>query len=152
MSQPAILAAIKAKLLLVDGITIVHDYERYCKDMTTFLNLFKTDDNLFHGWMISRSAMTSEQSSRTQTRRTHRYKILGIYALDDSAASEKIFQAIIESIINAFDADADLGGICAGAAPMRAETIDNRIFGNVLCHYAELYLDVPESATYTRYR
>ena len=72
----------------------------------------------------------------------------GVYSLDDSAASERTFQDIINAIITVFDTDITLGGVCdttspawgpmSGAIGVQAEDVSQRTFGGILCHYAKL--------------
>ena len=154
MSEASIRARIKERLESVDGIGIVHDYERWAMNWNDILDKFKTPSNRYHGWMISRTQRTPKQSSVCGIEVAHTFRIRGIYALDDAAASEKTFQSLIDNISLAFDADETLNGTCltthpdfgplAGTAGLIVDQIDMRMFGNVLCHYAECRLGAVE--------
>ncbi len=157
-----IIDAIAAALENVDGIGIIHKYERWSADWGRFLELFRTGrtskDSRINGWTISR---TSVQDGRTEygVRWTaHEFRLRGIYGLSDEDASELVFQALVDRVVDAFRSDPTLGGVCVTTNPhgygsttpdqygVAVSTIENRMFGTVLCHYAEatLYVIVEE--------
>lgn len=121
MSEATIRAAIKAKLAAVSGIGVVHDYERWSRSWTRFLDLMRPSSSSrdVNGWMISRKQSPERVatpgsalgSGRTHDR-TYFFEISGIYQLDDDNGSEITFQALIEAICTAFRADLTLGGVC----------------------------------------
>ena len=149
MNLVSIRAAVKSKLLTISGISIVHDYLRWSNHWNTFLSLFKTDADIINGWMITRDKTPSRISSRTTAEREHNIRLIGVYGLDDSEATEITFQAQVEAITAAFDADCDLGGTTFKCKPCQVEVFEPRMFGSVLCHYTELLLIVHETQTYT---
>jgi hypothetical protein len=79
--------------------------------------------------------------------RTHEVRLRGFHGLSDVAASELTFQAIVDGILDAIDGDKTLGKTVQESGPARVETIENRMFGKVLCHYAEIIVPVLEYAT-----
>lgn len=132
-------AAIVAKLESVPDVGVVHRYERFAKDWTTFINLFKAGDGVIKGWMVTRRSAPSKWNELTPLLRAHEFLLRGFRGLNDAAATEIEFEADIETIQNSFDRDPMLGGaVFYGSGPLEVRRVEPRIFGNVLCHYAEL--------------
>ncbi len=118
MSEASVRAAIKTILETVPGIGRVHDFDRWSRSWSRFLELMRElPGGPVNGWMISRhstseTAETLGGSGGLGTVRVHHYEIRGIRTLDDDAASEHDFQALIEAVCDAFRARPDLDGAC----------------------------------------
>jgi hypothetical protein len=148
MSESAIRTAIYNVLSGVNSIGKVYDYERWAKDWGTFIDLFKATINgkeHIRGWEISRSGPVNDDGS---TPRAHTYKIRGYMSINDADATEKTFNALIEAIADAFRGDKTLGGVALGHDFIQVDLIEPRMFGSVLCHYAELSIIVYEHIYY----
>jgi hypothetical protein len=145
MSESAIRTQIKTILEGVTGIGVVHDYERWSNDWATFLTLFKhVAGSRINGWIITRFKVDEEEETTSHEPSIHHYKIKGMYSLDDSAASEKAFNLLIEAIRAAFRANYQLNGTATNTTPVKVPVIENRVFGSVLCHYCEMTLTAEE--------
>jgi hypothetical protein len=150
MAYSTILANIKSTVEGVSGIGKVYDYERWAANWGTVLALFKTSNNIIHGWTISRIAFFRQSKSIGDPEIAHIFRIRGVYGLDDSAAAEKTFQGIVNLVADAFDANMTLSGACltlaadwgpmANQVGLQVPGIDVRAFGNVLCHHADCRL------------
>jgi hypothetical protein len=150
MSEESIREQIKATLSAVDGIGVVHDYQRWAATWEKFLNLFRDADNKINGWMISRARTPERWLSNIQFLRVYEYTIRGVYALSDADASELVFQGLIEDICSAFRNEDTLNETCettnpefgslSGLSGVQVEVVEPRLFGTVLCHYTELRL------------
>lgn len=121
---------------VVTGVGMVHDYERWANDWSTFLDRFKTTisgSTLIRGWTITCSAWIQDHAMRVYT-----YKIRGYFGLDDSAASEKIALGIVEAVAKALNTSNKFDNfeVC------QLDVFEPRLFGSVLCHYAELTFKV----------
>jgi len=156
MSESAIRTQIYTILNAVTDIGKVYDYERWAADWATFINLFKTtidDVDQIRGWEIGRTAAlesgTGEDASIGQTDRSHRFLIRGYMAVNDASATEKTFNSLIESIADAFRGNLTLDDSAQDHDFIQGEVIDHRLFGGVLCHYAELSLTVHEAKEIT---
>ena len=147
---------IKATLSSVDGVGIVHDYERWASTWQKFLELFKDADGKINGWVFSRVAMAKVLTSTTGEEKAHIFRFMGVRGLSDDDATGVLFDDLIEDIVDAFAVDDTLGGTCEyctpewgpmeGKAGMQTEKIEVRKFGSVLCHYGELKLCAIEYA------
>jgi hypothetical protein len=117
------------------------------------LELFRVgghSDGKINGWTISRKRTATEQATMGEIERAHVFMIRGVYGLKDADATESTFQALIEDIQAAFEADDTLGGACrtidpdwgpmSGAVGLQVDLVEPRMFGGVLCHYAECRL------------
>lgn len=63
----------------------------------------------------------------------------GYRGLDDSQASGVYWQDQIERVLNGLDNDPTLGGNCDYMAPPQGRIRGQfRMYGNILCHYAEI--------------
>ena len=153
MSMPAIRTQIKTILEGVTGIGVVHDYERWAKDWSQFLTFFKSG-SVINGWTVTRTRTEERALCGNQNEQVHVFVIRGYYAVDDSAATEKTFQDLIETIRTTFRTNYTLNGACettnpewgsmAGKSGIQADVIEPRMFFGVLCHYCELSLGAQE--------
>jgi len=146
MNEAAQRAAIKTILEGVTDVGNVHDYERWAPDWSSYLDLFKTTiggTDQIRGWTITNERMPSRQVHDSGHRRDYVWVLRGVMGLDDSAATEKTFRALAEDVIEEFEVDRTLSGVITNGAfaadgwPSLA-VFEPRLFGTVLCHYAEI--------------
>jgi len=148
-----IIADIKTKMEEITGIGIVHDYERYSKDENKFITLFKTTvDSVdqIRGWEITRTA--APEHKRGAWFRHHRFRINGYMGIQDANTTEKTFQVLIENLSEKFRTAEPPAGATwyymDGDNPdnscVQVDVIDARMFGQYLCHHAEISLAVTE--------
>ena len=139
MSEVTARAAIKTALDGVNQIGVVHDYDRWSNDWGAFLSQFKWRD-LIRTWMITCNAIGLEEQvldGSVQERFT--YLIRGFFGLADADKTE------IDAIAKVIEArDALVATTLIYELP-QVTTFENRIFGNVLCHYAEITFEVVEN-------
>lgn len=151
MSEADIRERIAVILAAADSAAVVHQYQRFSSDLKTFIDLFRDGDNRIHGWVITRRAVAKRELT-SQIQRVYVFSLRGYYGMKDSAATEQAFQTMLDTIADAFDNDYTLGGTCetttpewgpmSGLAGLQIEDIDLRMFGGVLCHFAECRLGV----------
>jgi len=158
VSLPIIREQIKTILSGVDGIGVGHDYDRWAVEWGKFLNLFKdTSTGKINGYLITRkSRKTFELALDNEKIRTHLIVIRLIMGINDADATEITFQQLVDDVCEELEDHDDLNGACltisdigegesqSGSAGPQAEVIENRIFGNVLCHYAEIHIYAQE--------
>jgi hypothetical protein len=151
MSESAIRTQVAAIVNGVTNIGKVYDYERWAADWSTFISLFKTTISgtaQIRGWEIGRRGFSEKQvaigTPYGQNEKRHIFFIRGYLGLDDSAATEKIFNGLIEAISDAFRNNWTLNDTALNHEWIQADIIEMRMFGSVLCHYCELSLAVCE--------
>lgn len=148
----AIVADVKAKMLTITNIGQVHDYYRWNKDASGFLNLFAYTpaggSKHVRGWELSRISATEHKKGAFF--RHHKFKLAGYMSLKDADATDKTFQTLVDDVCEKFRT-ADGGatwdyrnGDSPNDSPAQATTIEARQFGEVLCHYAEIILSMTE--------
>lgn len=147
-------AAIKAVLSSITGIGEVHDYERFSNDWTKFLELFKDDAQKINGVAFARSQFSTQQRTLGETEVAHVFVLRRIMGLNDALASGVTFDDHLETMRLALRQAATLNsadvttapdwGPMAGAVGAQMDISEIRMFGGVLCHYAELRLCVAE--------
>lgn len=141
-------AAIKAKIETVADVGVVHEYERYSKERSKLKALYESGvpARLF-GWHIRRVSTREFLEDIARWRVVHGWRIRGFMSIDDADATEKLFDARVEAIRDAFRTDDSLGNLiftCIDPQSNEAgiQVIDHRpvLFCDVLCHHAELGL------------
>jgi len=152
-----ITAAIATTLKTVDGIGVVHDYERYATREKEFRQLFKTDNEILGGFFYRET--TQELDGDTgEVRIIHSWKFLWFKSLVDKKQTSKSFQTLVENICNAFRADPTLGGVIDdnknmaqtfGPVGIQVDAIESVIFTDVLCHRARLSLQTETTESKT---
>jgi len=148
MSEVLIRAQIKTELEKVSGIGVVHTYERYSRSLAELFELM-TKSSKINGWMIHRASTDSKRETLPLVDRYHTFKITAIYELDDAAASEVTFQAILDAIFEAFKSKNTLNGTALDSEPINIDSVETEEYGNRLFHTAVLTLVVHERTTYT---
>lgn len=152
MSEATIREAIYEAIRDVSQAGIVHDYERHVTDWDSFLELFRSNvagQSQVRGWMIGYRGMpianqlTFNMAANAGTERTHRFRVIGIMAINDSDESEKTFAALAEDICDALDSDSALHTARLNALPCTL-AFDSRPFADVLVHGAIINVDVVE--------
>lgn len=146
----AILDDIAAKLATVTGIGIIHKYERQVADQAKFILLFKDSTGKICGWEITRRSATEHQ--RGAYYRHHQMVLKGYMGLQDAAETSIAFQELCDEVCAVFrGAEPETAapwyynnGDDETAAPAQVEAINDRMFGSVLCHCAEIAVSVTE--------
>ena len=98
------------------GYGVVHRYQRYASQEAALRALY-VRDGILRGWYVTRVATQSVPDSSGYVRTMHRWRIVGLRALDDPAqlpnecprGSEREHDDVIESMRRAFLADDTLG-------------------------------------------
>lgn len=142
-------AAIVAVLAAVADVGHVHDRERYARDESGFKALYQYTPvggvPQLRGWWVRR-VQTDESSADTgEPVNVHTWQVRGYMAFNDAAASELVFDELVERMRDAVRADLTLGGVC-DLGPMDetegVQVLDAGpvMFAGVLCHGVVLQL------------
>lgn len=149
MSIATVRSAIVTRLSSVADIGVVHAYERYANDLARMKALYwSASHNAVRGWYVRRPATAETGNVQGRTVEQIRWRIVGLMALDDAAASEQTFDELIEAVRDAFAADETLGGTvdqCTnpdgeGESCIQLDDSGPVMFGGVLCHACRLSL------------
>lgn len=150
MSQATVLAKIKTTLEGVANIGQVHDYIRWNKDWGDLFTLFRdATSEQIRFWDISRKSTPEVAGASRTNQRTHTFRIRGFMSLDDSEATEKTFQSLVENVATAFRNQPTFGGTVLIVEPLQIDNVDHASIGGVLCHMAECSLVVQEHQQWT---
>jgi hypothetical protein len=144
MSDAGFRALIKARLTAMGAaVGRVHDYERWAAQPGQFLAHFQDPaTKKIFGWEITRRKVRAQKIAMRRYKLVHRYLVRGYYGLEDAAATEKTFNALVDQIVLSFTLT-KLPGSQGEQLP--EAVIEPRIFGHVLCHVGEIILaDVTE--------
>lgn len=145
-----IIADVKAKLEEIANVGKVYDYERRANTDAEFIALFKDASGKILGWEITRKTVTEHIGGAYF--RHHQLLLQGYRGLQDGIGSSKDFQVLVDTICTKFRGAQSPGGSTwdyrdgdnPNNAPAQVPVIDDRMFGNVLCHYAQITLAVTE--------
>lgn len=151
----AIREQIKVILQGVPGVGVVHDRIRWASEAQKMLNLFKDSEGRINAVMFRRDKMAKTSVSlEAQKMRAHVWLIIVIRAFSDEKSSELEFDDLLTEIEERFDDYDTLNGTCmscdmaygpmADQSNIQIELVEPRMFGGVLCHYAELRLQTVE--------
>ena len=120
------------------------DWPRY-KDAVMVTYSGETDPRV-SVWMVSRESVASEPGSAFgQIQRTHRMVILGALGFDDADDTYTRFQDTVDALLVALDKAKTLSlndSTLYGIGPSSARTIGEESLGSLLCHVAEIEVEV----------
>lgn len=142
-------AAIVAALRAVPGIGAVHDHEPYANQNTTLRALYvvQTDDGeQLRGWYVRRVSFRVVRNGGGRPRVFTTWQIRGFMALSEEAGSELAFDALVDAVRGAFDADPSMGGAVLstlsadGEVGAQLSASGPVMFAGVLCHAADMTL------------
>lgn len=150
-AEAAIRAQLKSTIQGVSNTGVVHDYLRWAAEYSAFLDLFKTTisgKSVIRGWTITCESMPQRQDGddgatygtrATGNIQTFNYRLRFYAGLDDSAATEKTILTLALNVVDALDtATTVIDSTSLIATPAQLEVFEPRMFGSVLCHYAEI--------------
>ena len=135
MSLSAVRAKIKEKLESIPNIGVVHDYQRWTRDRATFKALFVKSGKLNAWWIEWNDTPEADEGEFANTiNRVHHFIIRGVYALKDSAASDKEFDLLVEAVLNELSSNRTLNGTAQVAQPAILGANSEEMFSEVLSH------------------
>lgn len=153
MSWPVIREQIASILAAVNGVGVVHQYMRLAHVANKVKSLYVDGDGLVNACEISRGAVKRRQAGVGIKMLAHIAVIRFYYGVNDAKATEIIFQQLLDDAAAAFDSNKTLNESCVtthadwplgGALGLEIDTIDHRMCGGILCHYAEARLGAIE--------
>lgn len=144
MSLTIVRDAIVAKMLDVDGIGVVHRYQRYAKVKSDFREFYKVEDKVL-GWSVRRVSFSERRYTAGVNIVRNRWRIEGFRSLDDEAETELLFEDLIEDVAAVFRLDPTIGGAVNtintdNQAGIQLEDFGPAMFAGMLCHQARLAL------------
>ena len=149
MPLATILTEVRAILLTVPGMSPkVYTYEPWAAQASAVRALF-TAGPLLHAWTLTRESSTEQRlATGHENVVIHTLRVRGYYSLGASGETATTFQTLIEAILTTFRLLPALNGAAETSGPLQVELVEPRMFCEVLCHYAELRLDVQELVTW----
>lgn len=151
MSYTTVIGQIDTTLKTATGLTNAkfYKYDRLEREWGAYLSAFKdTTNNVIHGYCISRVSWDEIREASRSNLRSTKWLIRGYYSLGSSGATESTFQGYIDNINTVFSADPTLAGTVLSVENFNLDIFEARMFGDVLCHYAEMSLTTMEQINY----
>lgn len=146
-----IAAALVSLITPVVTPAIVHARRRWNADWSIFkdhvlVTYAGETDPRVSVWMVSRESVASEPgSSFGKVQRTHRMVVLGALGFDDGDDTYTRFQDTVDALMVALDKAKTLSlndSVLYSIGPSSARTIGEESLGSVLCHVAEIEVEV----------
>lgn len=139
---------IRARLQAAD-VGVVYAYERYANADDKLREYYKDADGMLRGWTIARESSPGERRAPAESDRTPVYVIRGFRAVSDADASASSFDDDVETVQDTLGEDVTCGGLAEHVEEPQLRVIEHRMFGGVLCHYAEIAIRVHVGTSYT---
>lgn len=151
---------IKTILAGVAGIGVVHNRRRWTIDFDQMKSLYGKSETVngqslvrINGWTIHRVATPEGRDTVGETVRQYQFLIEGYYSFDDRddadpdavSPSQILLDTLIEAICDAFRPAPTLNDTAFTFEPIQVETVEERMFAGILCHYARLRLAAVEA-------
>lgn len=141
-------AEIVARLSAIPNIGVVHAYQRYAARTNQLAALYAYNGQL-RGWFVRRLSQIEKSHDANRNATYTRWLIRGYLAVEDSAASELMFDGLLDAMRAAFQTDW-LDSPFTGGVQFRDDegkqtglSIDEQapvLFADVLCHSAKCTL------------
>ena len=158
MSETLIRAKLVEIIRSVTGVENVYDYPLTFTTWDEFVSHWKDSTGKILGFEIARRAARENYDDHDEATCAHSYIIKGYMGINNAGASDNAFQALLEAIRGRFRFDHYLSGVdldsqgnkvmeATSVTPVQVERSDERLFGSVLCHYAEMAISVSELIT-----
>jgi hypothetical protein len=135
---------IKTSLDSVADIGNVYDYQRLRTEMKGYLDLFQTEissQKQIRGWIVTVEDWGTRSGSIGNgcIYRAYHFVVRGYQSIIDSIATEKTFLSLIELVDKQLVTDLRLlsSDYVLREYPV-LRVFEPRLFGGVLCHYAEI--------------
>lgn len=151
MSYATVIAQIDTTLKSATGVVDanVFKYQKLTRDPAAYIAAFKDATNsVIHGYIITRVNFNEIREAGRSNLRTTKWVIRGYYSIGRAGATEETFQGIIENIATAFSADPTLSGTVISVENFSLDNFDAGMWGDVLCHFAEMSLTTQEQVNY----
>lgn len=128
----------------VAGIGNVHKQKRWSADPETFNTAYKATvggvDQIRAWWISRASTPAALPMTKRSTQRDYVFELEGFMGLDDSADTEQTFQTLVDTVMDALDAERPGLGGADHQEPVILELYDEVMLSEYLCHYARLRL------------
>lgn len=142
-------AAITAKLKAIIAIGQVHDYERFAKAEKDLRELYQSNNRIL-GWVIRRASFKKTELATALYSIRNSWEVRGYMSLQDDAATELIFDSLVDLVQLKLSNDPTFAGIASyvNDYEMRA-TLEPVMFCGVLCHSVTINFDTAHEETAT---
>lgn len=138
------ITAIQAIVAAVPGVENVYDTVRNWQGEQQFRDGARTIAGAIQFWFLTREGTSGSDLGPQFTARRHRIAMHAYAGVNDSSESEKTFQALLEDVVEALQTDRKLDSTARHSGPTAIRTVDFRVINNVLCHHAELVIEVDD--------
>jgi len=151
MSYTTVINQIAIILKTATGVdsNTVYKYERHIKVWSAYISSFKDSNNVIHGYIITRTDVDEEAEASHTNKATSIWLIRCFYSLSSNGETENTtFQPLVDKVREKFRENPRLNNTVFTTNAIRVSSITPLMFGDVLCHYAEIRIETEEEETY----
>jgi hypothetical protein len=134
---------LKAKLEAIASVGTVHDYYRFLKGRKR-VEAALFEDGVLNTWFIQKVGELNTWDGPGVLLTTHIVQIMGIMAINDTLASEKVFLGIEADIMSDLCVDYTWGGLCIQLHSPILKSHQQKAFANILTHIGIIELRLTE--------
>lgn len=134
---------LKTKLEAVASVGTVHDYYRFLKGKKR-VTAALFEDGVLNTWFIQKVSENNAWEGPGMLLTVHIVNILGIMAVNDELASEKVFLGIVADVMTALCADYTLGGTCFQLRAPIVKGPEHKAFAGILTHMGIIEMRLSE--------
>jgi len=125
-----------AQLATIPQVGLVHPYERLTVEPDLASGVFG-DPQALRAWTLTRESVQQERAPGLESRGQERLTLRGFLSVDDIAASELVFQALLEDVA-ALLRPVHTVGVFDRVGPLQIEQVAHSRVGQThLCHFAQ---------------
>jgi hypothetical protein len=144
MPLDAIMQALLEPLEAIPGIGHVYPYERVALDPTAINGTIGPLQTLRY-WCLSRASTTEQWRGNASVERVHRLRLRGYMAIDDTHASERVYQDLLDQVLETLSAIVDVPGSAEYLSAPWLERQEARLLAETIpVHFSETMVLVSE--------
>ena len=151
MSLDLIRAEIKTKLESIASIGKVQDYIRHAITWEKIEEFYKDNDKI-NAWFfrVASTPQSKIASGSIALDRQWNFNLFGFYGLKDVEGTGKVFENIVEDVLDEFSDSQDLVAKVRwpDESPPECALIEERLFVGILCHRAQVNLVYDEQVSF----
>ncbi len=144
MSVSTIRSDIKAKLISVPEVKNVKDFIIWDDDWRNIVQRFISDGRL-HTWFIGWNNSLGNLFKRNAIQRFYTWNVVGYYSIKTKDESSKVFEGIVEKVMNEFTKSINFLSTAGSTRPMMLQSLQSVPFNNTPAHRAILTIDIDEN-------
>ncbi len=131
--------------LVYQKIGRVYQYRKTTLDWNKYIKRFKDNRNRVFGADIAFRGLETNRTAVSNSDRIYKFEVSVLQSISDQDESELVFSEVVDALVDHFGNSINLSSVGYDFSVSRAD-VDERMFGDVLCHHAQIDIDVTADA------